>query len=317
MSLVLLAASVLFAVAAYVYLDSALQRVPALTDYPGRVAESAGTNWLLVGSDSRQGLTQQQIKELDTGDQADAGGARTDTVMLLHVPSGHGAATLVSLPRDTLVSIDGHGENKLNAAYAFGGPMLLTRTVEEITGLRIDHYLEVGFGGFVGVTDAVGGVPMCLDGAVNDPLINLDLAPGCQVLDGDQALKYARSRHAFAGGDLDRIQHQRQFLTALVKKATSPGVLADPLHSVPMVLRGTQTLTLSDGDHVWTLASLGYALLRRGAPATATVPVGGSRNVAGGVGDTLLWDQAKSAQLFSALKQDKPIPPSAITGSGG
>lgn len=307
----------LLASGAYVLLDSALPRVPAFTDYPGRVARSAGTNWLLVGSDSRQGLTEQQIRELDTGDQADAGGARTDTMMLLHIPSGSGAATLISLPRDTLASIDGHGENKLNAAFAFGGPTLLTRTVEEATGLHVDHYLQVGFGGFVGVTDAVGGVQMCLNSSVQDPLINLDLKPGCQNLDGDQALKYARSRHAFAGGDLDRVQHQRQFLSALLKKASSPGVLANPVHSIPMVLKGTSTLTFSDGDHLFTLGLLGYRLLRGAGLVTTTVPVGGSRTVAGGVGDTLLWDQARATKLFTALKEDKPLPAGVVGGTGG
>ena len=121
---------------------------------PGGPAAGPGTNWLVVGSDSREGLSDQQVKDLHLGKVA---GRRTDTIILLHKPAS-GPPTLVSLPRDSYVPIPGHGRNKLNAAYAFGGAPLLARTVETVTGLRIDHYAEVGFGGFVGMTDAVGGV---------------------------------------------------------------------------------------------------------------------------------------------------------------
>lgn len=301
-----LATVILVTSGTWLYLEFSLARVPAFTDYGGRLTGTGGTNWLLVGSDSREGLSAQQEQQLDTGDAATASGARTDSIMLLHVPSGRGPATLVSLPRDSLVTINGYGENKLNASYSFGGPTLLSRTVEELTGLHVDHYLEVGFGGFAGVVDAVGGVGICLSEAVHDPKIDLDLAPGCQRLDGAQALKYMRTR-AFAGGDLERIEHQRQFLAALVAKATSRNVLLNPFKSVPMVLRLSSSITVSDDDHLYNLAWLGYILRAAvsGGLVTTTVPVSGSRDLPG-VGSALVWDQGKAAQLFAGLRRDTP-----------
>src|SRR5690606_35182223 len=130
-------------VGGYFYLDSRLNREAVLVDYPGRVADTPGTNWLIVGSDSREGLSREDQKRLRTGRAA---GRRTDSMMLLHY--GSGGTSLISLPRDSYVAIPGKGRNKLNAAFAFGGPKLLVQTVEEATGVRIDHYAEIGFGGF-------------------------------------------------------------------------------------------------------------------------------------------------------------------------
>ena len=144
------------------YLDFNLNRQDVLADYAGRPAASAGTNWLMIGSDSRAGLTDAQKQQLATGN---AEGSRTDTIMLLHVPDSGVPPTLVSLPRDTLVDIPGHGQQKLNAAFSIGGAKLLAQTVEKLTNLRINHYAEIGFGGFAGVVDAVGGVDICVDAA--------------------------------------------------------------------------------------------------------------------------------------------------------
>ncbi|MCI2418332.1 LCP family protein [Saccharopolyspora sp. K220] len=310
----LLATVLVLVVGTALYLDFALGRVPAFTDYGGRVEAARGTNWLLVGSDSRAGLSAQQEQELVTGDAADAAGARTDTVMLLHIPAGPGAPTLVSMPRDSLVPIYGYGRNKLNASYSFGGPTLLSRTVEEATGLHIDHYLEIGLGGFAGVVDAVGGVRMCLPQAIHDPKINLTLPPGCQQLTGAQALGFVRTR-AFERGDLERAEHQREFLTALVHKAASREVLFNPLRSVPMTWRFAAAVTVSDQDHLDDLGRLGLQASSVGEGlVTATVPTSGGTDVPG-VGEALLWDEAKAAELFTALKQDRPIPREAITNT--
>ena len=141
--------------------DTSLHRIPALADYPERPAAGTGTTWLLVGSDSRQGLTPEQQAELTTG--GDLGTGRTDTILLVHVP-GFGSSTpttMVSIPRDSYVPIPGNGEDKINAAFAFGGAPLLAQTVEQATGLRLDHYAEIGFDGFAVMVDAVGGVTMC------------------------------------------------------------------------------------------------------------------------------------------------------------
>ncbi|MGH3911296.1 MAG: LCP family protein, partial [Pseudonocardiaceae bacterium] len=136
-----------------VYVDQSLTRVDALADYPDRVANTPGTNWLIVGSDSRAGLTPEDAAALATGDEAGAGGQRTDTIMLLHIPAfgSGGVATLVSLPRDSSVPVPGQGRLKLNAAYSIGGAPLLMQTVETVTGVHLDHYAEIGFGGFAGI----------------------------------------------------------------------------------------------------------------------------------------------------------------------
>ncbi|MDV7264416.1 LCP family protein, partial [Rhodococcus oxybenzonivorans] len=174
------------------YLDTSLNRVDALADYDGRVGDTPGTNWLLVGSDSRTGLTPEQEQELSTG--GNSGPDRTDTIIVMHLPSSGGPATMVSIPRDSYVSIPGYGEDKINASFAFGGPQLLVQTVEEASGLHIDHYAEIGFGGFAGIVDAIGGVEMCLDAPIDDPLAGINLAPGCQELSGSDALGFVRTR---------------------------------------------------------------------------------------------------------------------------
>lgn len=290
-----------------IYLDLSLNREDVLTDYEGRPADTPGVTWLLVGSDSREDLTDDQKQELATGD---VDGKRTDTIMLLHLPDGDHAPTLVSLPRDTLVEIPGHGAQKLNAAFAYGGGELLARTVELKTGLRIDRYAEIGFGGFAGVVDAVGGVDICIDAPMNDPKAGLDLQPGCQTLNGAQALGYVRTR-ASANADLDRIERQRTFLSALLSKASSAGTLLNPVRSVPLALNATGTLIVDDGAHLWHLGGMGLAM---GADdlVTTTVPIAGTPTVAD-IGAVVEWDDDLAAALFAALASDDPVPAELIT----
>ena len=290
--------------------DAGLHRTNALKSYTGRVGNTAGTNWLIVGSDSRADLTEAQKKALATGDAA---GGRTDTIMIVH--TGSKKTTLLSLPRDTYVPIPGHGRNKLNAAFAFGGASLLVQTVEEVTGLRIDHYAEIGFGGFASMVDAVGGVRICVDQAINDGNAGLNIQAGCQKLDGAQALGYVRSRK-FANGDLERVQHQRQFLSALLSKVASPGTLINPFKSIPLGYDAVDALTVDKGTHIWDLLSLGTALRDAGGTKgyTLTVPISGFANE-GAVGSVVLWDRTKALQLFAALKNDQPIPAALVPKS--
>ena len=291
------------------FLDARMSRVDALVDYPGRPAASAGTNWLLVGSDSRAGLTLEQQVALATGD---ATGSRTDTIMLLHQPDT-GAPTLVSIPRDSYLDIPGHGKDKVNAAFSIGGPQLLARTVEQATGLRVQHYAEVGFGGFAGVVDAVGGVTMCLPAPIDDPAAGINLPAGCQQLTGAQSLGYVRTRHTFANQDLTRIANQRAFLTALFTKASSPGTLLNPLRAVPLATRGVGSLTVDSGDHIWNLAGLGLAI-SSGDVVNTTVPIGGTPTVSG-AGSVVLWDSAKAQQFFGDLGADRQLP-SGLVNAG-
>ncbi|CAQ04086.1 LCP family protein [Corynebacterium urealyticum] len=293
--LLLLALFLVIGSGTLLWADSQLQRTEALQNYEGRVGGTAGTNWLLVGSDSRAGLDQETADRLSAG-MLDESEGRTDSIILVHLPLV-GKATMISLPRDSFVNIPGYGENKINAAFALGGPALLQRTVEEATGLRIDHYAEVGFGGFANAVDGVGGVEMCLEEPLEDPMAGINLPAGCQKLDGPNALGYVRSRYTSAGGDLDRAGRQRQLLAALSKKMLSPGTLFNPFRLFPTVGGVAKSLTVDKGDHMWHLARLGVKM--RGAKQEVVPTSGSADNYAGSV---LLWDQAAAEQLFSSLR---------------
>ena len=220
-----------------VWIDTSLHRIPALTALPDRPPAGSGTTWLLVGSDSRQDLTAEQQAELATG--GDVGNGRTDTILLVHVP-GLGSdvpTTMVSIPRDSYVPIPGYGEDKINAAFALGGAPLLAQTVEQATGLRLDHYAEIGFDGFAVMVDAVGGVTMCPPEPISDPLAGIDLPAGCQELDGRSALGYVRTR-ATPRADLDRMTNQREFMADADAPRREPRRPAQPAALVPDGARG-------------------------------------------------------------------------------
>jgi LCP family protein required for cell wall assembly len=285
----------------------------------GRPAEGKGTNWLLVGTDSREGLTKAQQDALHTGSGAvTADTARTDSMMLLH--SGSHGTSLISLPRDSYVSIpewtDSKGKvhqaskNKLNAAYAFGGAPLLIRTIETTTGLRIDHFAEVGFGGFVDVTNSVGGVHMCLDKPMKDELSGADLKAGCQTLNGAQALAYVRARYSDPLGDIGRMQRQRQFLAALAHEVAAPGVVLNPFKLVPVLDKSLAVFTTSDGTSLGDLYDLFQNMksVSGSDGRTIVVPIANPGYNVSGVGSTVLWDKTKADQLWAAIKADQPVP---------
>jgi LCP family protein required for cell wall assembly len=284
-----------------VWMDFSLNRVAAIEDYPGRPAEAAGTNWLIVGSDSREGLTEEEKAKLTTGDTA---GQRTDTIMVAHIPDNDTKPTLLSLPRDSEVEIPGQGVNKINAAFSIGGAPLLVKTVEGATGLRIEHYAEISFGGFAGIVDAIGGVEMDIPAEMRDTKTGAVIPAGKQTLDGVQALAFVRMRYSEATprSDLDRVVNQRKFIGALAGEIASPGVLLNPFTLFPVVGEMTDALTVDDGDHLWHLSSLGFAMsgISDGGTVTTTVPVTNP--------NAKNWDENLSTQLFDALRNDTEIP---------
>ncbi len=296
---------ILIIVGVLVWMDFSLNRVTAIEDYPGRPAEAAGTNWLIVGSDSREGLTPEQKAQLSTGD---AGGQRTDTIMVAHIPDNDTPPTLLSLPRDSNVEIPGHGTSKINAAFALGGAPLLVKTVEGATGLRIDHYAEINFGGFAEIVDDVGGVEMDIPEEMHDTVTGVTIPAGHQTLTGAQALGFVRMRHSGATprSDLDRVANQRKFIGALAGKIATAGTLLNPFKLFPTIGSVTDALTVDDGDHLWHLMNLGFAMngISDGSTVATTVPVTD--------GSATKWDSTKSKELFDALRQDTPIPPDAL-----
>jgi len=308
--LVVLVALLLVAtVAMYFNLNGKLDRQSVLVSYSGEPAQGAGSNWLIAGSDSRQGLTAAQERKLSTG--FDVGGQRSDTIMILHM-GGSGKPVLISVPRDSWVDIPGHGMNKINAAYAFGGPRLLAETIQNATGLRIDHYMEIGFGGFVNVVNAIGGVRMCIKYPLHDTASGLNINKGCQTLDGAQALGYVRDRHTFAGQDLQRVQDQRLFLKSLLSKLTSTGVLINPFASIPAANGAASTLTVDQGTNLFQLAEAAFALRH---PVTTTVPIASANFVTPTGEDAVEWNRSAALSLFNALNDGKPVPKGVITGS--
>ncbi|HVH93830.1 MAG TPA: LCP family protein [Nocardioidaceae bacterium] len=283
---------VVFLVAVPLIAWSKIEKVDA-TPSGARPASQPGTTYLLVGSDSREGLTRKQEREFGTGKGA---GRRTDTIMLLH--TGSGPNLLMSIPRDSLVDVPGHGTTKINSAFAFGGPPLLVRTIEQATGIRVDNYIEIGFSGFVGVVDAVNGIKICPKRAMKDRLANLDIKKGCQDVDGKVALGYARSRHTSGLGDIARAQHQREVVSAVGAKAASPWSILNPVRYYRLAMAGSDSLRV--GEDTGMIATLRFAW--------AMTRVNGSNGLTCGVPISDLavhWDPERARRLFRLIKQDR------------
>jgi LCP family protein required for cell wall assembly len=268
----------------------------------------------MVGSDSRANLSPEERKQLHTGN---ASGQRTDTIMLLH--TGDGPNLLMSIPRDSLVDIPGHGTTKINAAYAYGyndggrdgGAQLLTETIEQNTGIRIDDYVEIGLGGVVDIVDAVGGIQICPTANMKDPLAGLDIKKGCQNADGPTALAYARSRHTSSLGDLDRAKHQREVVSAVGHEVMSPWTFINPVRYWKVVMAMPDSFAFGEGASPFRAAMW----------ASAMTHVNGDNGLTCGVPIADLavhWDQQRSKQMFDYIKQDQTgdIPKSLCTPSG-
>lgn len=285
----------LLAVPAYAW--SQVQRVD---DAPSgtRPPDQPGTTFLMVGSDSREGLTAAERRKLGTGNSA---GQRTDTLMILYIPNS-GKPALISVPRDSYVPIPKHGSNKINAAFAFGGPELLVQTVERNTGLRIDAYLEVGFGGFVNVIDAVGGIEMCLPQAIKDRDSHIDLPKGCQTLNGTNALGYVRMRSADPRGDLGRVERQRAMLAAVAEKGLSAGSVLNPVRYWRLSTATARSLKLGQDTSFFNMVSLALAMRKVSGDQglTLTVPVS-NPSASTPAGSAVLWNDDKAEDMFGDI----------------
>jgi LCP family protein required for cell wall assembly len=302
---------------AYVWADTRLHQDVDLGGLPGdRAPQGKGTNYLIVGSDSRVGLSEKARKQLHTGGSADDG-RRTDSIILLHTGS-HGT-TMTSLPRDSWVTIPPYvnpqtgthhpaSKDKLNAAFSYGGPELLVRTIERNTGLHVDHYVEMGFAGFVDIVDAVGGVEMCVDRDVRDEKSGLDLKKGCHNLDGRTALAFVRQRHQEAEGDLGRSRNQQKFLAALAHKAATPGVAFNPAKVSATMGAGLGSLIVDDDTDLPTLGRLFEAMrgVTAGRGRRITVPVA-SLGFPTAKGSAVKWDDERAGKLFGELRDDRPV----------
>jgi LCP family protein required for cell wall assembly len=224
-------------------------------------------NVLLVGSDSREGLTAEERRELTTGS---AGGDRSDTIMLMTVQGLR--VGLLSFPRDLSVERCDGSVGRINGAVSIGGPGCLVDTVERLSGLDVHHHVTITFGGFRDVVDAVGGVELCLDRAIRDRSAGIDLPEGCQVLDGADALGYVRVRKI--DSDFARIERQQQFLRALARELLDPTLVVRPWRLVAITLGVSRALVVDQrlGPVDLLRLAVGLRVLASGGAVSETVP---------------------------------------------
>lgn len=301
--------------------SGSIERVDAFAGLADRPpANAAGsTTFLLVGSDARTGMTRKEMRRLHVGTQDTAAGRRADTMLLVHVSAERGAVQVVSLPRDSYVTIPAHTaddgtavperRNKLNAAYAFGGPPLAVATIERSTGVRVDHYVEIDFLGFVRLVDAVGGVEVCTPVRLRDRKAGLRLPKGTSLVDGETGLAYVRARSLDARADLGRVERQQRFLAAMVNRVTSRDVLLDPRALVRFLEAGLSAVRADPDLTESELVELGTRLRHVSGQDIRfrTVPVANPSYRSRAAGSVALWDDAAATALFTAMRTDTAL----------
>lgn len=268
-----------------------------------RPAEQDGTTYLLVGSDSRAGLSAQDRKRLTTGN---ASSELTDTIMLLH--TGSGPNLLLSIPRDTITDSSAYGVSKINAAYASGGTPLLAKIIEDTTGIRVDKYVEIGLGGVADVVDAVGGIEVCPREPLDDKFAGLNIKKGCQTVDGTVALAYSRSRKFSQFGDLERVRRQREVVAAIGDRVLSPWTVINPIRWWKLNKAVPEFFVFGEG--MSKLDASRWALSMSRVQLTCTMPVTDpSANY---------WDMDRAGPMFKAIIADSTddITKQQCTGNG-
>ncbi|MDH6108515.1 LCP family protein required for cell wall assembly [Kitasatospora sp. MAP12-15] len=284
-------------------IPNALPNLPA-DQRPVKPPEAGKSlTFLLVGLDARSDLP-------TTGNAAGAplwtyGAQRTDTIMLLHLTSDRHQAYLVSIPRDTWVPIPGHGEAKINAAFSWGGPPLLIQTVEQYTGIRIDHFGAIDWSGFTSLTNAVGGVTITIPGNSYDPEQNRHWTAGTTTMDGATALAYVRQRYGLPNGDLDRIARQQNFLRALMTKVAGQISLTDPFGLSRLMDATAKAVSVDSQLSNSELRDLALGMRNLGSGNVTFVepPLGGFMTVDGQ--DALSLDATKAPALWKAVSTDR------------
>jgi LCP family protein required for cell wall assembly len=264
-------------------------------------------NYLILGSDSRSGLSADEQDQFGT-DQDIGGSNRSDVIMVVHTDPGLQKAIVLSFPRDLWVDIPGRGFDRINSAFSGGleggGAQLVAKTVEEFSGLEINHVLYVDLAGFQGIVEALGGVTMCIPTAMTDPLTGLDVSAGCQTLDGYQALAYVRTRHQPCDivPDFARISRQQQFLRAVLNRLLSPSEIAKAPSLIRPVARNLVTTKGFD------LADVIYLVKQLEGISTGAVEFRAVPGVGGFEGSqSVLFPDPVAEQIFARIRQGKSL----------
>jgi len=287
-------------------IPDAFGQIPASTR-PTKDAVPAGERQpldiLLGGSDLR---STDQTTGTDASEPKawEASGQRTDAIMLIHISGDRKTIDVMSIPRDSWVSIPGHGKNKINAAYSFGGPSLYIQTIEQVTGVRIDHLAFIDWDGFKALTDAVGGIDLTFDKAVKGTSGTM-YGPGTVHMNGTQALDYVRERESLPGGDFDRQKRQQNFLRAVLKKTLSQGTLSNPITLTKALNAATNNLSVDDKFTTAQMRDLALSLrsIRSSDVTFISVPNGGTGTE--GSQSVVYLDTQRCALLFAAVKKDQ------------
>lgn len=266
--------------------NSALNRVDATSAMAG----TPGTTYIFAGSDSREGWNPADPTE----------GERSDSTIMVH-RAPNGQASMVSLPRDSYLEIPGYGFNKLNAAFALGGPELLIETVELNTGIKVDHYVQIGMVGVTDIVDALGGVELCWDSDVSDDLSGMYWTAGCHVADGKEALAFSRMRYEDPYGDVGRQMRQRQVMNAVVTEALKPSVLLNPIKQLELSNAAADTLTVGKNTTVWDVAQLMLAMRKATSAGLVGTPPISDPNAYNEVGSVMLWDEGATDVFFQRM----------------
>ena len=301
-------------------ITAAIPRVDAFAGLENRPKkESSAVNYLIVGSDTREGLSREEIKRLKVGGTDVAAGKRSDTMLLIHISKKRDKAAIISIPRDSYALIPEHNNSqgkvipaaysKINSAYNWGGAPLLIETLESMSDLRIDHYVELNFVGFVRMVDALGGVEICTKKDINDPKSHLTLPAGTHVLDGVDSLKFVRTRVFDGLGDLGRMKRQQEFAGAMLRKATSAGVLLNPVKMVDFINSALDSVVTDEGLSQGDLLTLGKQLRNLSASnvRTLTIPLKYYNYNKNGVSAAVLWDPVLAPELFERIKNDEAL----------
>lgn len=279
-----------------IWANGQLTRFTALTEKPNGSSET----WLILGSDARDGTvggTAQQVP-----------GERTDTTMLLVKPKS-GSSALISIPRDTLVNENGR-RMKLNAVAELQGWPQLSAAVEDISGLKVNHVVKIGFSGVTDVVDALGGVQLCYDHNVNDSRSGMVWSAGCHVANGQQALAFSRMRYSDPEGDFGRTKRQRQVVQAVISKTLTPSTLLNPVKLSHLVSSGLHAISVDNSTNILSLARMAVVFREAtGSSGITGLPYITSMGYSvPSVGSCVLINHDRTLELFTAIANGTQSP---------